>query len=265
MQHLFKFSGRAELRNEIRQLRRVPVEFAQHGRNRPDKHAGIPAKVAFAQKRFGKIDIWFFPKTHHPVNGVFAGAVAQSNRFALLDVSKPRTGPCWFDANGNQLAGFLGRPRGQSQCFLKGASIRNHVIGRQHEHGRGVLPGRDPAGAKRHRRRRVALGRFSQNIFFRESAEQFTHGRFLLDIGQDENSFTRDQAFQPSDSFLEQRPFGYKPKQLFGARPAAQRPKTFATPAGENEGVDRIGHVDNEKSAPLGTVQALRRFCRFFL
>src|SRR5207237_10659226 len=51
----------------------------------------------------------------------------------------------------------------------------------------------------------------------------------------------------------------------FGTATAVQRPKPFATPAAENQRVDRIGQVDNEKSAVSGTIQATRRFCRFFL
>ena len=49
-QYSFKVAGRAKLGNEIRQLRRMAIELAQHCRHRPDEHSGVPTKVAFPQK-----------------------------------------------------------------------------------------------------------------------------------------------------------------------------------------------------------------------
>ena len=98
----------------------------------------------------------------------------------------------------------------------------------------------DPTGAERNCRGGVAFGRFGQNISLRKSGQQFTDGRFLFDICQDENAFVRDQALESRHGFLEQRSVGNETKQLFRPGPATQRPETFAASAGEDQCIDRI-------------------------
>ena len=65
-QRAFPVAGRAHLRNEIRQLRRVAIEFAQDGRDRPDKHPGVPAEIAVAHEGVGQLGVWLFAKTNNP-------------------------------------------------------------------------------------------------------------------------------------------------------------------------------------------------------
>ena len=226
----------------------MAIELCQNGRHRPNEHARVPTEISFAQKRFGKIDIRLFAKTNHVVNGDFAVA-PQFHRRTLFDVTKTRTRPRRFNSDGDQRAGFFRRCRRRFHRFLKGDAIGDDMIGRKREHGCGMISGCDPTGGKRNRRCGVAFRRFCNDVFLREFFEQIAHGFFLFDVGQNENAIARNKIFQSRDGFLEERAFGDETQQLFGTIAPAQRPEPFAAAAGENEGIDRIRHV-NRSSAP---------------
>ena len=122
--------------------------------------------------------------------------------FALLDVAKPGTGPGRFDADRHQRAGFFRRRRRGRQRFLESRGVLDDVIGRQHEHRRGMIARRDPTRAESDGRRGIAFRRFGHDIFLRQIRQQLTHGRFLFDVRQNQNAFRRDQAIQPRDRLL---------------------------------------------------------------
>src|SRR2546429_5240108 len=61
----------------------VPVKLGENCRHRPNKHAGIPAKISFANKRFGQVDIWFLAEADDPEETWFAW-----NWLAHLHVTK---------------------------------------------------------------------------------------------------------------------------------------------------------------------------------
>src|SRR5438067_3257332 len=93
----FKSSGSGHHGNESPEFRSVPVKFSQNRRHGPDKHTGIPAKVSFANKGFGQVDIWFLTEAQNSVQTRTA-----QNRFANFNVAKTRMGRCWSDADGNK-------------------------------------------------------------------------------------------------------------------------------------------------------------------
>src|ERR1700692_3096014 len=118
MQNLVEIFRRSDLRDEIGQLRRVPIEFAQNRWHRPDKHSRVPAKVSFSYKGLGQVDIRFLAKPNDVMNSDFSVA-AQSHWFALLDITETGTRPGRFDSNRDERARFF---RGCScgfHCFLK--------------------------------------------------------------------------------------------------------------------------------------------------
>src|SRR5581483_1910665 len=49
-QSLVKILRRPQLRDEVCQLRGMTVEFAEHCRYRPDKHARVPTKISLSQE-----------------------------------------------------------------------------------------------------------------------------------------------------------------------------------------------------------------------
>ena len=57
----------------------------------------------------------------------------------------------------------------------------------------------------------------------------------------------RNEILQAVDRFLEQRTLGNEAQQLLWTITPAQRPEALAAAAGENEGVNGIGHVRNCK------------------
>src|ERR1043165_5047918 len=134
MQSFLEILGRTQLRNKISQLRRVSVEFAKHCGDRPDEHARVPSEISFSQKRFGQIEIRFFPKAQHPMNTIFVRMLRQMDGLPLLDVTKSGTCPAWLDADRYKTACFLGCLGCQSERFLKGILVRNQMIGRKKGH-----------------------------------------------------------------------------------------------------------------------------------
>ena len=63
------------------------------------------------------------------MNCIVIGAIAQTDRLTLLDVTEPRTRPGWFDADRDKLACLLGCVGSESQRSLKSCSVCNSVIG----------------------------------------------------------------------------------------------------------------------------------------
>jgi len=82
------------------------------------------------------------------------------------------------------------------------------VIGRKHGHCRGVIPGRNPASAKRHCRCRVAFGWLGKNILARKIGEQLTNCRLLLRVRQDQNAFAGNQSVEARYGFFKESFFG---------------------------------------------------------
>ena len=220
----------------------MPVELTQHRRHGPDEHPCIPAEISFADKRFGEIGVWFFPEADHAMDRCPGLHRTKFHRFAVLDVAVTGARPGRLDSDRDQRPGFFRRRRRRRQRFLECRRIVNNVIRRQHHHRCGMIPRGDPADAKRHRRRRIALGRFRHDVFLRQLRQQFPHRRFLVDIRQDQQALRSHQALEPRDRLLQKRLFRHQPQQLLRPRPPAQRPEAFAASAGQDERVKRVGH-----------------------
>src|SRR5260370_42040508 len=103
------------------------------------------------------------------MNGDFVLATAHANWLALLDVSETWASPSRFDPNRHECTSFFRCGRRGFHCFLKCFSVRDHVVGRQHEHCGGVTPLWGPASPQRHSSRRVKLMWLSPHILFWES------------------------------------------------------------------------------------------------
>src|SRR6266487_4320920 len=106
------------------------------------------------------------------------GALAQTNRFALLDVAESGTCPAWFDADGYKPARLLGCLSSQGQRFLKSCPVPNHMIGGENDHDGCVIAGCHPAGAERDCSSSVAFGRLGHDVLLWKVPEQFANGAF---------------------------------------------------------------------------------------
>src|SRR5437870_9841045 len=132
------------------------------------------------------------------------GALAQTNRFALLDVAESGTCPAWFDADGYKPASLLCCVGSQGQRFLKSLSIYNHMIGGKNDHNGCVIASCHPAGAECDCGSSVAFGRLRYNILLWKIPDQFANGAFLLRVRQDQNALGRDKAFKARQRFFQQ-------------------------------------------------------------
>jgi hypothetical protein len=99
-----------------------------------------------------------------------------------------------------------------------------------------------PTSSERDCRSGIAFCWLRENIFLRETCQQFANCRFLFSVCQNQNTFTRNEAFKARNGFFEKRVVGDKAKELFWPGPPTKRPETFTTPAGENESVSPIEH-----------------------
>ena len=132
------------------------------------------------------------------------GPLSQTDGRALLDVTISGTCPGWFDPDGYQFACLFGRVGSQSQALLKRHLVRDHVIGGKNEHRCCVIASHDPTRAERDRGSGVAFRRFSYDVFFWKTPEQFANGAFLFGVGQDQNAFIRNKTFKTRQRFFEQ-------------------------------------------------------------
>src|SRR5271165_5256383 len=102
--------------------------------HRPDKHSGIPVKVAASHKGLGEIWIWLFPEPDYLEN------VGIPDLLAPLYVTESRTRPGGLDADSNQVSTtFRGICRA-FQVLLECSLVGDSMICRQYGHGRGSVP-----------------------------------------------------------------------------------------------------------------------------
>ena len=121
----------------------MPVERRQNCRHRPNKHACIPAKISFANKRFRQVDIWLFAEAHHAKKTGFS-----RNWFAHFNVTETWIGRCWSNANGDQRAFSLRGIDRIPENFLKRSGVLNHVVGWQNDHCGDVIARCYPSDAE---------------------------------------------------------------------------------------------------------------------
>src|SRR5207248_3458991 len=105
-QVFFKIFSGADLRNKIGKLRSVTIEFGEHSRDGPHKHAGVPAEISFSEKRFGEVDIRLLAEANDAVHGDFS-IFPQTHRFTQLYVAKTRARPSGIDADRHERASLL--------------------------------------------------------------------------------------------------------------------------------------------------------------
>ena len=118
------------------------------------------------------------------MNRNFFADISKPHRFAVLDVTITGAGPRWLDSDCHQRAGFVGRRGRRRQSLLECRRIVDDVVGRQHHHCRRMISRRDPSRPECDRCRCVALLGFRHDVFLRQLRQQFSHGRFLVDVRQ---------------------------------------------------------------------------------
>src|SRR6266581_2426900 len=94
------------------------------------------------------------------------------DRLAVLDLTVTGTSPGRFDPDGYELSGLLRGLRRQSQDFLKGYVVRNHMIGRKDKHGCGMIASGHPTCAECNRRSGIAFGGFCHDILLGNEMKQ---------------------------------------------------------------------------------------------
>src|SRR4051794_24218757 len=130
--------------------------------------------------------------------------LSQTDWFTLLDVTKSRTRPSRFNANGDKLACLLGRISSERQCLLKRLAVCNYMIGRKDSHDRSVIAHGHPPCPQCDRRGRVAFGRLRYNVLFWKISEQLSNGMFLFRIGKNQNPLAWQKPLEARQSFFQQ-------------------------------------------------------------
>jgi hypothetical protein len=193
------------------------------------------------------------PGSARPAHGFLFASALQFDGIAQFNVTKTRTRPGGPDAHGHQAARFLGSRHRQQHRLLKSFGVRDHVIRREHHHGGGVIAHGHPSRAQSERRGSVAFRRFGHDILWRQFLEQGAHTFLLVGVGEHENAFGRNPVSHPGQRLLEKRVFGNEAQQLLWKSSPAQRPKTFAAAARENQCINMVAHADGKNSgSPSG-------------
>src|SRR4029077_2599484 len=116
------------------------------------------------------------------MNCVVVGALAQTHRLSVLDVTESGTRPRRFDADSDKLACFVGRVCSKGQCFLKGRPICNDVIGWGNNHDGCLSADCPPAGPERDCCCGVALGWLGYDVLLWKIPKQLSNCAFLFCI-----------------------------------------------------------------------------------
>src|SRR5438876_10360901 len=107
MHNFLEIFWTAQLGNKISEFGRMAIEFAQHGRYRPNEHPCIPPKFSFPQDRSGEIGFGFLAKALNSGIGIFVVAIPQLTGLALSDITKPGPSPVGLVPTGDRLAGLF--------------------------------------------------------------------------------------------------------------------------------------------------------------
>ena len=113
------------------------------------------------------------------------------------------------------------------------------MIGWQDHHRRLGIACGDPSNAERNGGCGVAFLRFGKDVFRWQIGQHGAHACELLGIGEDDNVLPRHHTFETVDGQFEQGFVSEELEQLFGLGISADRPKTLAAAAGEDEGITR--------------------------
>src|SRR5262249_697960 len=119
------------------------------------------------------------------MNRIVVGTLSQANCLTLLDVTVSGACPGRFESDGYKLACLFGCVGSQSQRFLQGHPVGNYRTCRENEHGGRVVPGHNPASAKRDRGSSIAFRGFSNDVLFWKTPEQFANFALLFGVRQD--------------------------------------------------------------------------------
>ena len=171
---------------------------------------------------------------------MIAGEARNGGAFAALDVAVGRAGPGGADADGDEAVGFGGGFQGIVHDGVIGIGIADELVGGEdHHHGIRIASG-DQADSEGYGGGGVALGGLCEDVFRWQHGGDLAHGLYLLGVGEDEDVFERDQAFETADGLLEQGAGAEEIEKLLWFVVATERPKTGAGSTGENESVSII-------------------------
>jgi len=212
-------------------LRGVFLNAPHHRGRLPDKHAAVPqvllrtgGKVSFRDLLLGL----FFELINDERVAV--------DRFTELEVAVAGGRLSRRDAEGHQrVLLVLGQGKAllhdRSELILGG----DQVVGGEHGDHRGGVQLADHRGGQRYGVERVAAHRLGDVVRLGKARQRFEHRGLVTRAGTDVPLLGRDQALEPLERNLQQRPAGDEGNQLFGLFRTAHRPQPRARTARHNQ------------------------------
>src|SRR5207248_10567743 len=137
------------------------------------------------------------------MNQFVVRALSQIDWLTVLDVAESRTGPGRFNADGDKLAGLLGRVSSERQCVLKCLPICNYVIGWKNDHDRSMIAHSHPPCAECDCRGGVAFGRLGHDVLLWKISEQLSNCALLFRIDKNQNLLARDKPIETRKSLFQ--------------------------------------------------------------
>jgi len=149
-----------------------------------------------------------------------------------------------LDADRDEGAGLLGLLDGGGEDGLEGADVRDHVVGREHDH-RGVRvlrqqPGRSVGDG----RGGVPAHRLGEDVGLCEGGEVVPRLPGVARVGHHEHALGRDERLQPGERVLEEGLGAEDAEELLRLGLAAAGPEAAPHAAGHDHGVR--GHQDGD-------------------
>ncbi|MFM2243457.1 MAG: hypothetical protein RLZ97_2313, partial [Verrucomicrobiota bacterium] len=236
--------GAAEVGDEAGEFGGVFGEFADDGGEGPDEHAGVPAEAALGEELFGEVGAGFFAEAFHFGGGVFAVEAGDGGAGAALDVAVGGAGPGGFDADGDEAVRTAGGGEGVVHDRVVGGGVLDELVGGQDHHGGIRIAGGDEADAEGDGGGGIAFGGLGENVSGGQHGGDLADGIDLFVVGEDEDVFEGDEAFEAFDRLLEERIGAEEVEELLRFRIAAEGPEAGAGTAGENE---CVGGVHDER------------------
>ena len=207
----------------------------EKGGDAPEKHAGVPMKIAGGNVLFGEFELGFFGEAANSVERKFVGREGFTHAF---DVAEAGVGSRGRNAEDNDAAGIfrdLERGANDGAIFLR---VFDEMVGGEDGHKGVALGGvADVNGSERDGDGGVAAEGFREDAFAGSGGDLLFDGDGLLEIGDGLDAVGRNEGAQAGDSLLEHGGGADDVEELLGSASAAARPEASATASSEDYGV----------------------------
>lgn len=190
---------------------------------------------------FGEFGVGFFAEAFDLEGWVLGAGIGDGGAGAAFDVAVGGAWPGGADADGDEAVGVFGEGEGVCHDGLVGGGVLDELVGGEDHHDGVGVAGGNESDAEGNGGCGIAFGGLGEDIFGGEFFGDGADGIELEGVGEDEDVFRGDEAFEAVDGLFEECSGAEEVEELFGFVVATEGPEAGAGSTGENEGVGVLG------------------------